>query len=321
MKKYFDNILFYLQKSGGGSVYWGELVKRFNNEPAVTFIQPNLGSSNIVLNDLNLNPIIKESDIPLKILRYLPVTRKLEENSIFHSSYYRYCNEKHVKNVVTVHDFIYEHFEKGMPRFVHNKQKGMAVKKSQGIICISNSTKDDLFKFFPSLIKNKQISVIYNGVSKDFQLINDKTKLTVQYPDIIHSKYILYVGHRTRYKNFNFAVHVVKALPANYKLVIVGNSLSESELKNLKDNIPDKFKFFGNVSNTELNNLYNISECLIYPSSYEGFGIPVLEAFQTGCPVVAQNIPSVKEISEDAAVLIDGLDLLGFRDGIINLAK
>lgn len=321
MNKYFDNILFYLQKSGGGSVYWGEIVKRFNCETEVNFIQPNLESSNIVLNDLLLKPIFKERNIPLKVLRYLPITVKIEENSIFHSSYYRYCNQSGIKNVVTVHDFIYEYYYKGLQKLIHSKQKGFAIKKAKGIICISNSTKADLLKFFPDLLKGKITRVIYNGISSDFKVINNKSLLEIKYEGIRNYKFILYIGHRTKYKNFDFAVQVVKDLPKTYKLIIVGNTLCDSEMEYLKLNLSEKFIFFGNVTNSELNDLYNISECLIYPSSYEGFGIPIIEAFKCGCPVVAQNIPAIKEIAENAALLIDGLDILRFRENILSLNK
>ena len=319
MHKYFDNILFYLQRSGGGSVYWGELVKRFNNEQLVQFIQPNLTTDNIVLNNLWLRPIIKEKNVPLGILRYLPLTCKLQENSIFHSSYYRYSDQKGISNVVTVHDFIYEYYVRGIAGFIHNKQKHLAVKKAKGIICISNSTKVDLVRFFPDAIKNKHIAVIYNGVSDEFRVL--KNKFSSLLNGFENDKYILFIGHRSKYKNFDFAIQVVKKLPWFYKLLVVGNALNEVETKSLNDHLPGRYVFAGSVSNEQLNELYNSSTCLLYPSSYEGFGIPVVEAFKTGCPVVAQDIPAVKEISQGGALLVNGLDVTGFRNSILSLEK
>jgi mannosyltransferase len=128
----------------------------------------------------------------------------------------------------------------------------------------------------------------------------------------------LYIGHRTKYKNFDFAVEVIYNLPSNYKLIIIGNPLNVKEY-NLLEKSRNKFLYFGNINNNDLNNLYNIAECLLYPSSYEGFGIPLIEAFKCGCPVIAQKLEVFEEISSGAAILIEGLDLNLFKNKIIEL--
>ena len=319
MYKYFDNIIYFLQKSGGGSVYWGEITKRFVNDPDSFFIQPALTSENIVYRQLEFKNTIREKKFPLKILRYTPLTVPVNPDSIFHSSYYRYCGQKGVKNVVTVHDFTHEHFAKGLPRFVHHTQKGIAVKKAAGIICISEKTKNDLYAFYPEYVKGKKVEVIYNGVSDDFYLINDiSAKQNRRLPED-KFKCVLYIGHRTNYKNFNFTVEVIKNLPNEYKLLIVGNELTNEENIFLEKNIKGKYIFLGNLTNHELNEIYNISECLLYPSSYEGFGIPVIEAFKCGCPVIAQKIPVIEEISAEAALLVEDLSIKKFINAISEL--
>jgi glycosyltransferase involved in cell wall biosynthesis len=318
LTKYFDNIIFFLQKSGGGSVYWGELIKRFSCDTDSVFIQPKLDTENIVFNQIELNNTIKEIEIPLNILRYLPLTIKIDDGSIFHSSFYRYSIQKGVKNVTTVHDFTNERFSKGLSRFVHHKQKGLAVKNSSGIICISQKTKNDLYEFYPHFMKGKMVEVIYNGVSDDFFLINDKESILKDFQSELH-RYVLFIGHRSYYKNFDFAVEVIKNLPQEYKLLIVGNPLTELEKIMLEKNISNKYYFLGNISNKMLNEIYNISECLLYPSNYEGFGIPVIEAFKSGCPVIAQRIAVLEEITNDAAILVDGLNKNNFIDKIKQL--
>ncbi len=321
MEKYFDNILFYLQRSGGGSVYWGELMRRFaeRNSFESHFIQPKATTQNIVLSGLKFQQVMVEKYAPLKILRYLPLSVSLPPGSIFHSSYYRYSTQKSVANFVTVHDFIYEYHRSGLVRSVHKWQKLAAINNAKGIICISNSTKQDLLKFYP-YIKSKKIKVIYNGVSEDFFGLRDDQLMTYDlYNEFRQNKYLLFIGHRTSYKNFVFAVNVVAALPHQYKLAIVGNKLSQVELELLEKTLKGRYIFLGNIRNVELNVVYNLAEVLLYPSSYEGFGIPIVEAFRCGCPVVAQNISAIPEIAGEFSLLVNGLDKEAFVKQIISL--
>ena len=319
MNIYLDNIIFYLQKYGGISVYWEELAKRIISNGNVNFIQPNKISDNIFYQNLSLGGVINEQNIPLAILRYLPLTVEIPGDSIFHSSYYRYSNSKDVKNVVTIHDFIYELYGNGISKFVHHEQKKRAVHNSKGIICISNSTRDDLTRFFSNKLKGKNITTIYNGVSECFFYIADKVSLKIGYPEVIESRLILFVGKRSHYKNFRLAVLVIKELPKEYKLAIVGNELNSTEKEFLYKNIPNRYIYFGNVSTNKLNEIYNIAECLIYPSNYEGFGIPIVEAFKCYCPVIAKKCPASEEISGGAAILIDNNNITSFRNEIIQL--
>ncbi len=85
--------------------------------------------------------------MPIKLVRYLSFQKRLPQDTIFHSSYYRISNQKDVANIVTVYDFTYENYRSGLARYVHSWQKKRAINKTDGIICISNSTKQDLLKF------------------------------------------------------------------------------------------------------------------------------------------------------------------------------
>ena len=322
MKKYFDNILFFLQRSGGGSVYWGELMKRFSHleSQSSIFIQPAKKSENIILPYLQLSPILNEKYIPVSILRYLPLTLSLPELGIFHSSYYRFCLQKNINNFVTVHDFIYEYYRSGIARFIHTKQKAAAIKHAKGIVCISQNTRKDLLRFYPSLTHSKKICVIYNGVSQDFKILSgEELEKNEYYLSFMQHNYLLYIGHRTDYKNFDFAIETVQNLPGNFRLAIVGNPLQEQELKVLQNKLENRFLFLGNISNFQLNHIYNLSYCLLYPSGYEGFGIPILEAYRSGCPVIAQNVSSIPEICSCKYSLVDGLNVNDFKNKILAL--
>lgn len=316
MKITYDNIIFSLQKAGGISIYWTELIKRLvQNEKEVSFYESE--NKNIFRKELHIKTQ-KESNVNLKILRYLPFMKKLHKKSIFHSSYYRVSLQKDIVNITTVHDFTYEYFRSGLAKYIHVWQKGFAIKKSDGIICVSENTKKDLIKFYP-MIDESKIKVIYNGVGDEFiNLENPKEYLTDEFERLKDKKYILYIGDRSSYKNFDIAIEVLKKLN-NYSLVVVGGQeFSKDELEN-KIDIKDRVFHFRGIGGDKLNTLYNNAFCLLYPSSYEGFGIPISEAMKAGCPVVSTNISSIPEVAGDAGLLVDEIEVENFIDEIKKL--
>ena len=173
---------------------------------------------------------------------------------------------------------------------------------SDYVICISENTKKDLLKFCPKVDPSK-LYVIYNGVSDDYHPILNKAEIQFDIPD---SSYVLFVGNRASYKNFALAVNSLINTP--YSLVVVGKSLSKSESDFVYSKLSsDRVFVYSNINNAQLNILYNHAFCLLYPSSYEGFGIPVLEAQKAGCPVIAYNASSIPEIIGAKPLLLNNL--------------
>jgi len=319
----FDNIIFFLQRAGGISLYWSALLKRASQSKKYEFVcyEPKKKSHNIFYRDFSL-PKRYEINLPIILLRYLPFTKKVEEYAIFHSSYYRVALGKKVINITTVHDFTYEYYFKGLLKWIHILQKRFAITHSDGIICVSENTKKDLLHFFPHLDESK-IRVIYHGLSEDFfplPLEEKKEKLASVFPQLVDKKYVLYVGDRTHYKNFSIAVEAVKQLPLLVLVVAGGKKLSLKEKRLIRD-IEEKIIFFRGVSSQMLNILYNNAHCLIYPSSYEGFGLPVLEAMGSGCPVVCSRSSSLPEVVGNAGILIDEKNVWDYVVAIQNLER
>jgi glycosyltransferase involved in cell wall biosynthesis len=319
MKIILDNIIFSLQKSGGISVVWNELLSRILMDPEFNVNFIDFPTDNIFRKNLCIQKHMllnnSRSFYPIPIQRYL--SPKVTEKGIFHSSYYRTSDSENIINITTVHDFTYEYFRSGLPKIVHHIQKENSIKKSKRIICVSQNTKMDLLKFFPEF-KDYQIKVIYNGVSESYFNMEQKDEAALK--QLIHFprlKFALYIGDRmSPYKNFRLAVEACKII--NIPLVMVGGgSLTKKEKIMLYNSMQhNMFIQLSGISNEQLNHLYNNALCLIYPSVYEGFGIPVLEAQRSGCPVICSTNSSLPEVAGDGAVLLERIDITGIVNSI-----
>lgn len=293
MRIVFDNIVYALQKAGGISVVWSNLIKRIaaSHENVLFLEYPN---HNISRKAINL-PIDKTKPLTGKNIyfkRYLDPNVKENKPFIFHSSYFRISNNPNAINVTTVHDFTYELYVKNpLKRWLHCWQKHHAIWKSDYVVCISENTKADLLRFLPGF-PEERIKVIYNGIDRN-----------IFYPtkDRHTEDYALFVGNRDPYKNFDKIIDPLCRLSLTLK--IVGAPLNDTEVKMLKHH-KCRYKYIGRVNDDTLNQLYNNAFCLLYPSEYEGFGLPVLEAQSAGCPVIAFNGSSTKEIIGNTPLLL-----------------
>ncbi len=301
-----DNIIFKWQKSGGISVVWYELIKRMlktSLSSSYKFVEYQGADWNLFHRSLSIpssDILYTKSSKVFGLKRYFgePI-RQMKEKFIFHSTYYRTCSNPNAINIVTVHDFTYELYSKGIRKWIHSWTKNHALRKADYIICISENTKKDLLKFVRGIDKEK-IHVIYNGASDDFYKFEDNS---LRY-NTNQEDYLVFIGSRAAYKNYALAVQVAAA--ANMRLKIVGNMLSDIEKSMTQNIIGNNYDELGYIDNSALNKLYNKAFALLYPSAYEGFGLPVIEAQKAGCPVLALNTSSIKEIIGERELLING---------------
>jgi len=307
MKIHYDNLIYSLQRAGGISTYWSELISRMlRDQEDVSFTEAanhNISRKNISIPQESILSIEQTQTL---ISRFQRIALPFKEDFIFHSSYNRITNNPKAKQVVTIHDFVHEKFYNGIRRYLHLHQKNKSIHAASKIITVSENTKRDLLHYHPQL-SSHDIVVIYNGVSADFYPLKDKLK-----PD---KPYLLFIGSRAYYKNFSFTIDLVKQ-HKNFDLFIVGSVLNKKEKTELNSKLPGKWKLFSGVDNETLNVLYNNAFSLIYPSAYEGFGIPLLEAMKAGVPFIALNKSSIPEVAGQAGVLVDELNIHQFSKAI-----
>jgi glycosyltransferase involved in cell wall biosynthesis len=227
---------------------------------------------------------------------------------VLHPTYYDpYVLKEKVKPlIITVHDMIHELFPEYFSRdkkTIHNKE--VMIFKADKIIAISESTKNDILKFYPMIGEDK-IDTIYHGTS--FESLANREK----------ENYILFVGQRSGYKNFRLFLTAVAPLLLKYdmRLICTGTPFNDQEKEMMGDLHITERTICKFVSEKELSNLYSKAIAFVFPSLYEGFGIPVLEAFSTGCPAILANTSSLPEIGGDAALYFDPYSIEDMRSAI-----
>ncbi|EHI9274469.1 glycosyltransferase family 4 protein [Vibrio vulnificus] len=298
----FDGVIESIQGCGGISVYFNEIVKRCQKKQSITYLKYDEHGY------LNISDEVSE----LRLLRFLERYRDVscaKNTMLFHSSYYRLPSTR-VPTVTTVHDFTYEKFVNGPAKWVHCWQKYRAIKNSDIVICVSHNTAKDLMQYCP--IEPNKIRVVHNGVSEAYYPITNMKNVTNE---------VLFVGARTGYKNFVLAIDALAKLPEYVLSIVGGGELTKNEKALLESRIPGRYTWLGRLSDADLNLAYNRAHALLYPSSYEGFGIPVIEAMRSGCPVVAVNVSSIPEVAGNAAILTEYADAKLFKEALLKVSE
>jgi mannosyltransferase len=300
-----DCIVFDLQPSGGISRYWVNLIYGLADLPAgprLHLLVNEKAATESALRVMSLargNPRLTLHPYrtrPLDRIRSPAIPKYLQERAVFHSSYYR--SAPRMRNVLTVHDFTYEDMVGGWRAFAQHWQKSQAVSRSSAVVCVSESTRQDFRRRFPKY-QTGPIEVIHHGVEEYFCPGGNPGEGAPANPE-----YVLFVGRRDPYKNFWCVVEAVKR-SSPLRLAIVGPPLSVDEQARLDTELGGQYDLRPNVNDAELIELYRNALALAYPSRYEGFGLPLLEAMACGCPAVALRASSIPEVAGEGAMLLD----------------
>ncbi|MBP9865375.1 MAG: glycosyltransferase family 4 protein [Candidatus Omnitrophica bacterium] len=246
----------------------------------------------------------------------LPGLLKKDRMDLVHVPAFAPAVLKKIKTVVTVHDLIGMLFPNQIgwvSRLYWGRWLPFAVQQSDAIIADSESTRRDLVKHLR--VPENKISVVYPSGHESFSnTVPADEILKIREKFNLHQPYFIFVGTIEPRKNLARVIRALDRLCKKQpvKLVVVGskdfghgaffNQLGRDAGEMFRDII-----FTGYLEHEELNSLYCGAAALVYPSLYEGFGIPILEAMASGCPVITSNVSSTPEVAGDAALLVDPL--------------
>jgi len=328
MKILYDHQIFSSQKYGGISRYFHELMKEFDELDSIECSTSLSLSNNYYLSDkkyVNYRDFLPRIKFRGKI-RLFNIFNKIQtikelnkqDFDIFHPTYYdpyflEYIGDKPF--VLTIHDMIHEKFKDMMSikDYTSTNKKKLA-NKANRIIAVSENTKQDIVDMLD--IDQNKIDVIYHGNS----LIVENTIID---NNILPEKYILFVGSRWTYKNFNrFISGILDILHNDEKLFVVcvgGGKFNDNEIQLFYDlKINERVSQY-TLDDNKLPSFYKNALIFVFPSLYEGFGIPILESFACDCPVVCSNASSLPEIADNGAEYFNPYDSESISTAVKNV--
>jgi glycosyltransferase involved in cell wall biosynthesis len=323
MRVLYDGKIYNIQAAGGVNRYFANLIGRLPPE-----IVPHLTTCATRAVNFPDHPNLKlynyrrfrPAGLSYRLEKlFFKTISRMRRYDLAHPTYYTLLSEQeladyHCPVVITVWDMIHELFPQLDPTGRNAAEKRRAVMSAQAVICISENTRNDLLERYR--VPEEKVKVTYLASEIDGQLSYG--------PEPVPSQpYFLYVGLRYFYKNFAgllTALSKARTKCPEMRLCVVGGAFNSEErtlLASLK--LSDNTDYYGQVSDAHLAKLYRCSIALVYPSLYEGFGLPPLEAMSCGTPVIASNRSSIPEVVGDAGVLFNPDSLKDLADILLHL--
>jgi glycosyltransferase involved in cell wall biosynthesis len=273
---------------------------------------------------------VPESSPGYSVREQVTVPRDLRREGahLFHSPHYVLSPLVPCKSVVTIHDCIHLRFPQYLPnRLGYAYARSflwIATHRSNRVLTVSEASKRDILEYFS--VRPEKIDVIYNGIDERFSqppLEEDVSRVRERYQ--LDDPFILYAGNIKPHKNLGRlieAFHILRQDSTEFdevKLVIIGDEIAKyAALRHAvhRHKLHKYVRFFGFVPSRTLAILYRLAAVFVFPSLYEGFGLPPLEAMASGTPVITSNVSSLPEVVGDAAVLIDPLQPEAIADAL-----
>jgi glycosyltransferase involved in cell wall biosynthesis len=257
----------------------------------------------------------------------IPMTLLREHIDLFHAPHYVLPPAIHCRSVVTIHDCIHLMFPQYLPnRAAHayaKLQMWTAAHRSDRVLTVSEASKLDILRRFR--VPADKITVVYNAIDERLSLEptdEDVERVSVRYQ--LKDPFALYVGNIRPHKNLERLIEAFYQLRREsafeaLKLVIIGDEISKYQGLRRAVHVHKLHKhvrFLGFVPLETLSVLYQLASVFVFPSLYEGFGLPPLEAMYYGTPVVTSNVSSLPEVVADAAMLVDPYSSESIADGM-----
>lgn len=306
MRVAFDEQIFAIQRHGGISRVFAELAHEFVTHPELDVqLQPVAAPlvNEYVLRDpetalaLDVWPARHWSPC---IARSLARRRHRGPADVVHNTFYlprALADYPQAKRVVTIHDMIPEIYPETRRRLDFLTIKKRYVEQADHVVCVSESTRDDMLRIYGPI--SAPVTVIHSGVSANFRPTPDRIS---EWPE----RYILHVGHRAGYKGgstlFAAFAEVAQSDRNLYLVLAGGGSITPSEHRQFEQLGISARIFQRQVLDRDMPKAYSNAKAFVFPSEYEGFGLPVLEAMACGSPTILSTSSSLPEIGSDAAV-------------------
>jgi glycosyltransferase involved in cell wall biosynthesis len=260
----------------------------------------------------------------------LPFDVRREGVDVFHAPHYVLPVLTPGRTVVTIHDCIHLMF----PQYLRHRRLAynyawtsmwIATHRANRILTVSDTSKRDILRFFP--VPADKISVIYNAIDDRFAVPPREEEVDrVRERYQLAGQFVLYAGNVKPHKNVERLIHAFHTVRRSgcdqVKLVIIGDEISKHpSLRRAvhRHNLHKHVRFLGFVSDETLAVLYRLASVFVFPSLYEGFGLPPLEAMASGTPVVTSNVSSLPEVVGDAALLVDPYDVQSIAGGLLRV--
>jgi glycosyltransferase involved in cell wall biosynthesis len=256
----------------------------------------------------------------------VPIALKREGVTLFHAPHYVLPPLVGCRSVVTIHDCIHLMFPQYLPnRFALAYARtsiALAARRATRIMTVSESSKRDILRFVDA--PPGKIDVIYNAYDERFGIEpREEDVLRVRERYQLQDPFVLYAGNVKPHKNLERLIDAFSLLRGraldHVKLVLIGDDISKyAALRRAvhQHQLHRRVRFLGYMPEETLGALYRLANVFVFPSLYEGFGLPPLEAMASGTPVVTSNVSSLPEVAGDAAVLVDPYDPGAIADGI-----
>ena len=281
----------------------------------------------------NVTPVVLQPPTRHPILIYtwfeFSVKRALKkyQPDVFFSTDGFCCLGTNVKTVVMVHDLAYAHFPEQVSFFVkkfYQRYQPQYLKKANHVLTVSNFVKNDIVEKIK--IPTSKIDVVHNGCNDFFQPLGEISQNKIQKEYAKSQSYFFYVGAVHPRKNVHRLIeafdHFKNKTDAPHQLLIAGRfAWQTGEVKSAYDNAKHQkeIHFLGFVSDEELPKLMASAFALVYPSMFEGFGLPLLEAMNCDVPVITSNVSSMPEVAGDAGILINPNNVAEIENAMLEI--
>ncbi|MEG1622518.1 MAG: glycosyltransferase family 1 protein [Alistipes sp.] len=230
-----------------------------------------------------------------------------------------------MKSIVTIHDLIFLHypeFYKPVDRIIYKWKFCYACRTANRIIAVSECTKRDIIRFFK--IDPDKIEVIYQGCSSVFQIeVSEEEKARVKAKYQLPDRFLFSVGSIEPRKNILLGVKALESLPEDIHFVAIGRRtayVDEIEAYTAGHQLSSRVHLFHQVEAEDLPIIYHMAHIFIYPSRYEGFGIPIIEAISAGLPVIAATGSCLEEAGGDACIYISPDDEKALAEAVLKIS-